>query len=45
MKRLEYLTADKELKNKRYQKLHNTYEFDKIINNEKPALQFIKSNL
>ena len=45
MKRIDYSTLDKELKaqtdiaKKQYQKLNDTYEFDKIIKKEKPTLK------
>ena len=57
MKRFEYSLLDKELKaqtdiakkkKKQYQKLGNTFEFDKIIKKEKPTFKKysqIKSNL
>ena len=45
MKRFEYLPLDKESKlqtdiaKRQYQKLDNTFEFDKIIKKEKPTLK------
>ena len=52
IKRFEYSPLGKELKSqthivkKQYQKLHNTYEFDKIIKEEKPTLKkYSKSDL
>ena len=45
MKRFEYLPLDKESKSqtdiakRQYQKLDNTFEFDKIIKKEKPTLK------
>ena len=45
MKRFEYLPLDKESKSqtdiakRQYQKLYNTFEFDKIIKKEKPTLK------
>ena len=52
MKRFEYSTLGKELKaqpdiaKKQYQKLDDTYEFDKIIKKEYPELKnYSKSNL
>ena len=45
MKRFVYSMLDRELKaqtdiaKKQYQKLDNTYEFDKIIEKEKPTLK------
>ena len=52
MKRFYYSPLDKELKaqtdiaKKQYQKLDNTFEFDKITKKEKPALKkYDKSNL
>ena len=52
MKRFEYSSLGKELKpqtdiaKKQYPKLANTFEFDKIIKQEKPTTEnYIKSNL
>ena len=52
MKRIDYSNLDKELKaqtdtaKKQYQKLNDTYEFNKIIKKEKPTLKnYRKSNL
>ena len=52
IKRFQYLLLGKELKaqiniaKKQYQKLDNTYEFDKIIKKEKPTLEnYSKSDL
>ena len=52
LKRFEYSPLGKELKaqtaitKKQYQKLDNTYEFDKIFKKEKPTLEnYNKSNI
>ena len=52
MKRFEYVPLAKELKvqtdiaKKKYKKLDNIFEFDKIVKKEKPTLEsYNKSNL
>ena len=51
MKTFKYLQLDKELKaqtdiaKKQYQKLEDTYDFDKIIKKEKPTRENYRSNI